>query len=216
MLAIACLSQKGGVGKSTLARLIARTYAAGNWRVKIADFNIKQKTSVDWAAQRMANQVEPEIPAEAFTEVARALKGDFDLIVFDGKPDSDIQTLRLAQSAELIVIATGVSADDLVPQVRFAAELKQRGIDPRKILFVLNKTTDSEAATKDAQQFISSSGFKITQTHLPNRTAFVNAHNVGRCLAETDFPSLNDRSTALANEIIQSLNELTDEPRLHA
>src|SRR5713226_8622033 len=30
------VSQKGGVGKSTLARLVAREYAAG-WNVKIAD-----------------------------------------------------------------------------------------------------------------------------------------------------------------------------------
>ncbi len=210
MLAIACLSQKGGVGKSTLARLIAQTYAAGGWQVKIADFNTKQKTSVDWAALRMSQNVEPEIPAEAFTEVARATKGDLDLIVFDGKPDSDTQTLRLAQSAELTIIPTGVSADDLVPQIRFAQELKKHGIDPRKILFVLNKTTDSTAATTDARNFIAGAGFRACITHIPNKTAFVNAHNSGRTLAETDFPSLNERSTALANEIVEALKEITE------
>lgn len=209
MLAVACLSQKGGVGKSTLARLIARTYAAGGWHVKIADFNVKQKTSVDWAALRLSRNVEPEVRAEAFNEVARALTGDFDMIVLDGRPESDTQTLRLAQSAELVVIPTGVSADDLVPQIRFAQELKLRGLDPRKILFVLNKTTDSEAATADAKNFIATAGFKVSPTHIPNRTAFVNAHNSGLCLAETDYPTLNERSTTLANEIIASLNELT-------
>lgn len=209
MLAIACLSQKGGVGKSTLARLIARTYAVGGWQVKIADFNTKQKTSVDWAALRMSQNIEPEIPAEAFSEVQRAIKGDYDLVIFDGKPDSDTQTIRLAQSAELIVIPTGISADDLVPQVRFAQELKLRGIDTRKILFVLNKTTDSMAAIADARTFISTAGFAIAQNFLPTKTAFVNAHNQGRTLAETDFPSLNDRADAVAQEIITSLNELT-------
>jgi chromosome partitioning protein len=54
MVLIGSLAQKGGVGKSTLARLIARTYANGDWRVKIADFNTKQRTSVDWVAERQA------------------------------------------------------------------------------------------------------------------------------------------------------------------
>lgn len=39
-LIIGCISQKGGVGKSTLARLIAREYANSGWNVKIADLDI--------------------------------------------------------------------------------------------------------------------------------------------------------------------------------
>lgn len=209
MLTIACLSQKGGVGKSTLARLIAKTYATGGWRVKIADFNVKQKTSVDWAALRMAQGVDPEIAAEAYTDVAKAIKGDLDLIVFDGKPDSDTQTIMIAKEGTLIVIPTGVSADDLVPQIRFAQELKSRGIDNRKLLFVLNKITDSTAASSDAKRFIGSAGFKVAEATIPMKTAFVNAHNSGRSLSETDYPSLNERSEILAQEIIDHVNELT-------
>lgn len=65
-LIVSCLSQKGGVGKSTLARLVATAYATHHWRVKIADLNVKQKTSVDWSAVRMTNGIEPEVTAEAF------------------------------------------------------------------------------------------------------------------------------------------------------
>jgi chromosome partitioning protein len=36
---IGFISQKGGVGKSTLARLVAREYASGGWNVKIADLD---------------------------------------------------------------------------------------------------------------------------------------------------------------------------------
>ncbi|MCK1543398.1 ParA family protein [Bradyrhizobium sp. 179] len=208
MLAIACLSQKGGVGKSTLARLIARTYAQGTWQVKIADFNVKQKTSVDWAALRMSQNVRPEIPAEPFTDVSKALRGDNDLVVFDGRPESDPQSLRLAQDATVVVVPTGVSGDDLAPQVRFAHELRSRGIDNRKILFVLNKTPDSEAAVKDARNYIEQAGYAVAKTHLPMKVAYINAHNIGRCIAETEYPSLNDRSMALAKEIIAKVEEL--------
>jgi chromosome partitioning protein len=208
MLAIACLSQKGGVGKSTLARLIARTYAQGTWQVKIADFNVKQKTSVDWAALRMGQGHRPEIPAEAFTDVSKALRGEQDLVVFDGRPESDPQTKRLAQDAILVVIPTGVSADDLAPQVRFAHELRAYGIDKRKILFVLNKTPDSDAAVKEARSYIEQAGYSVAGSHLPMKTAYINAHNIGRCVAETEYPTLNDRSTALAKEIIAKVEEL--------
>ena len=34
---IGVVSQKGGVGKSTISRLVAREYAAAGWTVKIAD-----------------------------------------------------------------------------------------------------------------------------------------------------------------------------------
>jgi chromosome partitioning protein len=208
MLAIACLSQKGGVGKSTLARLIARTYAQGTWQVKIADFNVKQKTSVDWAALRMSQNLRPEIPAEPFTDVMKALRGPEDLVVFDGRPESDPQTLKLAQEATVVVIPTGVSADDLAPQVRFAHELRGRGVDVRKILFVLNKTPESDAAIKDARTYIEQAGYRVATTHLPHKVAYVNAHNLGRCVAETEYPTLNDRSTALAKEIIAKVEEL--------
>jgi chromosome partitioning protein len=211
MLAIACLSQKGGVGKSTLARLIARTYATGGWQVKIADFNIKQKTSVDWAAVRMGQGVEPEIPAEAYTEVSRAMKNamELDLMVFDGKPDSDTQTLSLAKEADLVVIPTGLSADDLAPQVRFGQELKARGVANAKMLFVLNKVTDSPAGINEARTFITDAGFKVAKTTLPVKTAYVNAQNAGRTLAETEYDTLNARSITLAQEIIDRTNELT-------
>jgi cellulose biosynthesis protein BcsQ len=33
---IGVISQKGGVGKSTIARLVAREYAAAGWQVRIS------------------------------------------------------------------------------------------------------------------------------------------------------------------------------------
>ena len=39
-LIIGVVSQKGGMGKSTIARLIARELAAQDWEVKIGDLDI--------------------------------------------------------------------------------------------------------------------------------------------------------------------------------
>ena len=45
---IAFVSQKGGVGKSTLARALAREAAASGLKVKVADLDPEQATIVDW------------------------------------------------------------------------------------------------------------------------------------------------------------------------
>jgi chromosome partitioning protein len=67
---IAILSQKGGVGKSTLARLIAREYANAGWKVKIADLDVSQGTSFNWHGRRLQTEIEPVIAVGRFGAVA--------------------------------------------------------------------------------------------------------------------------------------------------
>jgi chromosome partitioning protein len=208
MLIIACLSQKGGVGKSTLSRLIARTYAQAGWRVKIADFNAKQKTSVDWAAIRLAENLQPEIAAETFSSVKSALNQDYDLMVFDGKPDADAITLDIAKEAALIVIPTSTSADDLVPQVKFAHELRSRGVNLRRLLFVLNKTGDSKKAIADAREYLTLAGYDVVEGDLSAKTGYEMAQNTGRALSESDFSTLNDRADRVVQQIVDRATQL--------
>lgn len=77
---------QGGVGKSTLARIIAVEAIKGGLHAKIADLDTQQTTSVNWAARRAANGLEPPIRAETFRSVDTALQGaeNFDLYIFDG------------------------------------------------------------------------------------------------------------------------------------
>lgn len=210
MFVISALSQKGGVGKSTLARLIARTYANSDWQVKIADFNLKQKTSVDWSALRTESNIEPNVPAEAFGSMKNVLAQSYDLIVCDGKPDADTTTLEIAKHSHLIVIPTGTAIDDLMPQIKFAHELRSKGIDRNAILFVLNQTPDSDAAIRDAKAFIEQAGYKTAQTEISFKTAYQNAQNSGRAISETNYPRLNDKAERLAQEIVDALHNLAD------
>ena len=50
---VAFVSQKGGVGKSTLARALAREAAMSGLKTKIADLDTQQGTSVDWHRTRL-------------------------------------------------------------------------------------------------------------------------------------------------------------------
>jgi chromosome partitioning protein len=66
---IAFVSQKGGVGKSTLARALAREAAHGGLTVKIADLDTQQGTSVDWHRTRLHTGQQPAVAVEAFATV---------------------------------------------------------------------------------------------------------------------------------------------------
>lgn len=63
---IALVSQKGGVGKSALARTLAREAAAAGLTVKLADLDVQQGTCTDWNRDRNAAGSEPSISVESF------------------------------------------------------------------------------------------------------------------------------------------------------
>lgn len=139
-LIIGMVSQKGGVGKSTLARLVAREYALAGWTVKIADLDVTQGTSFNWQSRRLQAGIEPAIPVERFGAVEQALKvaEHYDLVILDGPPHSTAGTLKIAQSSLLTVLPTGLSLDDLEPSVLLAHELRKRGATSSKITFALS------------------------------------------------------------------------------
>src|SRR5579884_2070193 len=138
-LLIGIASQKGGVGKSTLARLIAREYANAGWSVKIADLDVSQATSFNWQGRRLQSAMEPVIPVERFGSLEQALKNaaHFDLMIFDAPPHSTAGTLRIAEKSDIVVLPTGLSLDDLEPSVRLAHELVKKAVPKVKIAFAL-------------------------------------------------------------------------------
>ena len=161
-LKIANLSQKGGVGKSTLSRAIAIEYARNSWEVKIADMDIKQSTCTLWNRERMNNNWIPQIAVETFSKVRDALKqeGNYDLIVFDCSGYADLQTLEIAKASDYIIIPSGLSKDDLTPQIKLAHELTKKGISRKKIGVALSRVGGSERELKDTIEYVKLAGYK--------------------------------------------------------
>lgn len=207
---IGFVSQKGGVGKSTLSRLIAREYSSAGWTVKIADLDVAQGTSFNWQARRLQHQVMPDIPVERFRSVQLALKvaQHYDLLVLDGPPQASEATLQIARAGDLVVIPTGLSLDDLEPGVLLAHELVSRGVAPTKIAFVLCRVGESQAEIADARQYIAQAGYRVLAGYLPERVAYRRAADEGCALTETRFPSLNAKADELAQGIVDLLADL--------
>lgn len=206
---IGVLSQKGGVGKSTISRLIAREYAAASWKVKIADMDISQATCSNWNRRRMYYNLTPEVSVENFGKVSQAFATkDFDLIVFDGAPQSSRMTLEISQGVDLVILPTGVSLDDLEPTVKLANELKANGIDKSKICFAINGVGNSAVELEEAVNFIHESTYCLLEGYIPEKTAYRKASDNGKALTETPFDSLNQVASLLAQSIVNKVKSL--------
>lgn len=208
---IGMVSQKGGAGKSTLARLFARELTIGGYAVKIADLDTQQKTSVEWAADRAANNIEPDIRTEVYRNVKTALKdtNNFDAYILDGKPHASQETLEIAKASDLVVIPSGQTKDDLRPAVDLANDLADKGVNENKIAFVLVKTT-SDAEANAAFEYLSKTDYTVLSNHLPVSTAYGKAHDIGKTVSETSFPSLNEKAESVAQTIINRLAEIAE------
>lgn len=202
------ISQKGGVGKSTLARLIAREYANAGWSVKIADLDVSQGTSFNWQARRLRNALEPVIAVERFGTVEQATKstGQYDLVILDGPPHATAGTLKIATASALVVLPTGLSLDDLEPTVLLAHELVMKGTPKQKIAFALCRVGESEVEIAEARSYIGQAGYTALKGEIPEKTAYRRASDEGRTVTETRFPSLNQRSDLLAQSIVDQLS----------
>jgi len=211
---IGVVSQKGGVGKSTVSRLIASEFArmdGGTWDVKIADLDVSQATSFHWMQRRHRHKIATDVRVEGYQRLEKAVEDaeNFHVMVLDGSPHATSQTLKIGLAANVVVIPTGTALDDLEPAVALAREMKANKVDDSRIVFVLSRTGDSDAEVAEARGYLEKTGFRVADGCLPERTAYRRASDLGQAIGETAYPSLNERAKAVFSSIIASLSNTT-------
>src|ERR1700678_2390043 len=161
---IAFVSQKGGVGKSTLARGLAREAAKSGLAVKIADLDTQQGTSVEWHRRRLDEGVEPVVSVEGYKTAEQALLQavHYDLLIIDAPARASEGTKKIAERAQLVVQPTNPALDDLGPAVRLFHELIKEGIPKSRLVFALNHVlTETEEVA--AREYIREAGYAVLQ-----------------------------------------------------
>ena len=204
-LKIAVLSQKGGVGKSTLVRALATEYARNDWSVKVADMDLKQKTTTEWNCARMEAQISPTIAVEPFANVANVLKQEdaYDLVIFDGTGQANMQTLEIAKICDLIILPSGITRDDLAPQIRLAHELRKNQIDKLRIGMCLSRVGSSSVEQDMAQEFIEEAGYRYLG-YIPEKTSIGQAHDAGYSAVETKYKSIS----TIVDGLVQNIGDM--------
>lgn len=209
---IGILSQKGGVGKSTLARALAVEYARNDWDVKIADMDLKQSTSTNWNRKRMVQEFQPKIAVEPFSTVKDVIKVDqaHELIIFDGAGQADIQTLEIAKVCDYIILPTGVTADDLNPQIKLAHELKKKSIPRERIGMCLSRVGTSINELEAAKEYIITAGYTFLGV-ISEKTSIGQCSDQGLAANETKYGSINKTVDELIQNIYNKIQQLTTE-----
>ena len=120
------MSQKGGVGKSTLARSTAVALACVGRKVLLADFDVEQGTCLRWQTQRQARRLEPAIDVTRFSKEKKLdrVSPGYDDVVIDTRGQHDGLSLDLAMAADVIFIPCSFSLDDVAPTLNVVASLR--------------------------------------------------------------------------------------------
>jgi chromosome partitioning protein len=206
-------SQKGGVGKSTLARSTAIAVAYAGRKVLLADFDVDQRTCMRWQAQRVARALEPRIEVEAFSKEKKLGRVEYDYqdIVIDTRGQHDELSLDLATSADVIFLPSSFSMDDVSPTLRVVESLRSAGVPSARIAIVFCRTGGSKKQGQLARSILEMNRIAVLDAVLPQKDGFISLYATGRTGREA--PQQKLRSVALAvDEALLAFIEAASEP----
>jgi chromosome partitioning protein len=182
MKVIACISQKGGVGKTTIAINLSVAATRDGKQVVLLDLD-PQQSAARWARLR-PNDNPLILPAHApnLPELLdKAKSGGADLVVIDTAPKSENASLSAAKLSDLVLIPCQASSLDLdaigdtVQIVRLAAK-------PAAIILTNVKPQSSLADL--AAEALAEYGLPILPIRLGSRVAFVKSLAEGKGIVE--------------------------------
>ena len=198
------VGQKGGVGKSTLARVLAVAAARQNYKVLIGDFDLEQLSCIEWSATRLRNGIEPDIEARAFKSLKKLRKTveGFDLVVVDTRGLADELTTDISQESDVIFLPTGTSMDDLRPTLALARRLSKTRKIGNKIVLILSKVGRSERLLETAKETIADAGFEVLDSIWPERDGFQADLDIGKAGSETHNPYLREAAESIEADLL--------------
>lgn len=115
MKVVALAAQKGGVGKTTLATNLARSFQRAGRRVLLVDCD-EQRTATDWSMSAGEGEEVPTVTQQQNPTLDRTLPelGEgFDRVVIDGAAHAKGMIVSAAKVADLVLIPVQPSAADV-------------------------------------------------------------------------------------------------------
>jgi len=203
---IACLSQKGGGGKSTLARCLAVELTKQKNKVLLVDLDIQQKTSQEWAERRKQQNIKPLINCQSFPYFpTELLKQNYEYLIIDGPAKISKESLLIANQANLIIQPVRPSLDDLNPAIREFNGLFKSGIPKSKLTFLIN-AVGSPAMEKNTREYLKQANYYIFPVSLAEKVSYQEAQNQGLSISEVKYKRLKEQVQLLVKSIIKNVS----------
>jgi chromosome partitioning protein len=181
----ALISQKGGAGKSTLARQLA--VLAGEENASILIDRDPQETTTKWWQRRQGLQPPPSRPdlldlngTDLATAAAALRKRPEGVIFVDTRPAVGEPEAEAARAADLVIVPVRPSPDDLEA---IGETLKiLRRLDKR-VAVVVN-AAKNEVRARDARAALSRYPVPVCPIHITDRAIYLDASLQGRGVGE--------------------------------
>jgi chromosome partitioning protein len=194
MLTIALISQKGGVGKTTLAIHLATAFEAQGRQTLLVDLD-PQTSAAEWKDARQAER--PYVMAMPPSRLGKALETarehQAEVVVLDTAPHSEGTALDAARAADLILVPCQPSIMDL-RAMRKTADLLNYVKKPTYA--VLNEVAPQGTVADEAGRAITAQfGIPVCPIRLGQRVAF------NRCLLTGQTAQEYEPGSKAAQEI---------------
>lgn len=185
MHTIAVVSEKGGVGKTTLSLDLAVNAVRSGMCAAVLDID-PQSTASKWTDRRHGDTpwVLSTHAARLGVAIAAAGKQGVDLVVIDTPPHSSGDAVDAARLADLVILPLEPHMYALETITKAGDLLRLAGNPPA--FFVVNKAPIQGSEAAAAIDYITGHGFEVAPVTLHFRAAHRHAGNVGKVAAEFD------------------------------
>lgn len=182
MKILAILSQKGGVGKTTLATCLAVAAEAEGKKTAIFDLD-PQATASFWLDVR--NQEAPAVISIQSVRLPAMLKAaaeaGTDLAIIDGAAVARDVAFEASQSADYVLIPTKTAVFDTMSMMHTIEIVRQQD---KPFSIVLTFVPPLGQETGDAISAAAQLNASICPVHIGNRKAFFRAQSEGKAVQE--------------------------------
>ena len=199
MKIIAIVSQKGGVGKSTLALNLALYFTTQGVDVAVSDADAQGSLT---AAASFLTSLTFVKPADVWNKQVDNL----DLIIVDTSPRNDIDLSKLMAVADYVLIPVRPGFFDVLAVKDTVALLAQAQVDrpDLKAGIVLTMVQHRTAVTRDVVAMLETFSVETLPVMIHNRVAYTRSAMTNGVLGSND-PKAYEEISGLATAIIDRL-----------
>lgn len=201
---IGVLSQKGGVGKTTIAVNLAATFAKSGARVLLVDAD-PQGSALQWSAARDAETLFSVVgmaKATLHRELPDIAK-DYQMVIIDGAPRVNELGRAAILASDMVLIPVQPSPYDIwaaAETVRLIQEAQQYKPD-LKGAFVINRKIANTAIGRDVTEALGQfENIPVLPTALHQRVVYAESAGQGLSVLEVDPKGEAAREIALLAE----------------